>query len=534
MRSSKTANDEGRAQFRPEHLHRNLSEGLRRRLRMALFIQQFLVCASTLLLALSCARVEPAANNSNRAAVAPDAPLLSAAEPITLSPEDQTEDALNNVRRADESARAGGGGVPQLTPAEHMRRAAIYHANRAFEEARTHWRTLIERYPADGNVPAAHFGIGRTLFQERRYEEALPVFQQLGERYSATPAGRDGFYYVAATLLRLNRPGDAAARYSEYVERFPNGERIENAYLNIIDSLREAGRPNDALPWIDRTRTRFKGTASDVAALFARLRMAVALREWDSAVRTSDELSRMTLPKASNTTPPEVAYLRAFSLEMAGRKEEAVKAYLDIADSAGSYYGWMANARLQKLGGEAKSKAEAREARVAAEVKRSAGDFPAPYADALVRAAKQQKLDPRFVLSIMRQESSYKPRAKSAAGARGLLQMTPDQAAKYAPSVKLQNVSEDDLFKPEINIPLAGAYLAELFRMFPDLPEAVAASYNGGEDNVARWVVRAVHKDPGIFTSEVGFFESKDYVNRVMANYRAYKILYTEDLKPRR
>lgn len=503
---------------------------------MALFIQQFLVCTASLVLALSCARVEPAANNNTSQAAAgpPDAPLLSAAEPITLSPEDQTEDALNNVRRADESGRAGGGAVPQLTPAEHMRRAAIYHSNRAFEEARAHWRALIERHPTDGNVPAAHFGIGRTLFQERRYEEALPVFQQLGERYPTTVGGRDGFYYVAATLLRLNRTGDAAARYSEYVERFPNGERIENAYLNIIDSLREAGRPDDALPWIDRTRTRFRGTASDVAALFARLRMAVALRDWTAAVRTSDELSRMTLPKASNTTPTEVAYLRAFSLEMSGQKEQAVKAYLGIADSAGSYYGWMANARLQKLGDEAKAAAAARDARVAAEVRRSAGDFPAPFADALVRASKQQKLDPRFVLSIMRQESGYRPRAKSPAGARGLLQMTPDQAAKYAPTVKLQNVSEEDLFKPDVNILLGTAYLGELQRMFPNLLEAIAASYNGGEDNVARWVVRAVHKDPGVFTSEVGFNESKDYVNRVMANYRAYKILYTEDLKPRR
>jgi soluble lytic murein transglycosylase len=502
---------------------------------MALFIQQLLIGAASLLLALSCARVEPAATNAdNAAAASPDAPLLSAAEPITLSPEDQTEDALNNIRRADESARAGGSGVPQLTPAEHMRRAAIYHSNRAFEEARAHWRALIGRYPTDGNIPAAHFGIGRTLFQERRYEEALPVFQQLGERYATTPGGRDGFYYVAATLLRLNRPGDAAARYAEYVERFPNGERVENAYLNIIDSLREAGRPDDALPWIERTRTRFRGTASDVAALFARLRMAVALRDWDSAVRTSDELSRMTLPKASNTTPTEVAYLRAFSLEMSGQKEQAVRAYMGITDSAGSYYGWMANARLQKLGDEAKAAAAAREARVAAEVKRSAGDFPAPFADSLVRASKQQKLDPRFVLSVMRQESGYRPRAKSPAGARGLLQMTPDQAAKYAPTVRLQHVSEEDLFKPEVNILLGTAYLGELQRMFPNLPEAIAASYNGGEDNVARWVVRAVHKDPGIFTSEVGFNESKDYVNRVMANYRAYKILYTEDLKPRR
>jgi soluble lytic murein transglycosylase len=504
---------------------------------MALLIQQILLCSAALLLALSCARTGPAAYNANSNGVlagSPDAPSLSEAEPFALAPEDQTEDALNTVRRADDAGRAGGGTVPQLTPTEHMRRAAIYQANRAFEEARSHWRALIERYPTDANVPAAHFGIGRTLFQERRYEEALPVFQQLGDRYPQAVAGRDGFYYVAATLLRLNRPGDAAARYNEYVERFPNGERIENAYLNIIDSLREAGRPNEALPWIDRTRARFKGTATDVAALFARLRMAVALGDWDAALRAGDELSRQTLPKASNTTQPEVAYLRAYSLEMAGRKDEAVKAYTGIADSAGSYYGWMANARLQKLGGAAKAAAAAREARVAADVRRAAGDFPAPFADVLVRASKQQKIDPRFVLSIMRQESGYRPQAKSPAGARGLLQMTPDQAAKYAPSVRLQNVSEDDLFKPDVNILLGTAYLGELHRMFPDLPEAIAASYNGGEDNVARWVVRAVHKDPGVFTSEVGFNESKDYVNKVMANYRAYKILYTEDLKPRR
>ena len=502
---------------------------------MALFIQHALVCAASLVLALSCARVEPAPDGAAPGAASPEsAPLLSAAEPVVLAPEDQTEEALAVVRRADETGRGASGAAPQLTPSEHMRRAAVYHANRAFEEARTHWRALIERHPSDGNVPAAHFGIGRTLFQERRYEEALPVFQRLGDTYQSTPAGRDGFYYVAATLLRLSRMGEAAARYAVYTERFPNGERIENAYLNIIDSLREAGRPDEALPWIDRTRARFRGTATDVAALFARLRLEVARGDWAAALRASDELGRMTLPKASNTTPSEVAYLRAFSLEMSGQKEQAARAYQGIADGTGSYYGWMANARLQKMGGEAKAAATAREARVAAEVRRAAGDFPAPFAEALLRAAKQQKVDPRFMLSIMKQESGFKPRAKSPAGARGLLQMTPDQAAKYAPAVKLQGVSEEDLFKPEVNILLAAAYLAELQRMFPDLPEAVAASYNGGEDNVARWVVRARHKDPGVFTSEVGFNESKDYVNRVMANYRAYKILYNEDLKPRR
>jgi soluble lytic murein transglycosylase len=502
---------------------------------MAFITQQILVCAAALLLSLSCARVNNTGGVNGNQPTNYEAPAeFEAAAPVVLSPEDQTDEALAATRSADASGRAPDGGLPQLTPLEHMRRAAIYQANRAFDEARAHWRTLIARYPTDPNVPAAYFGIGRTLFQERRYEEALPVFQKLGDTYPTTPAGRDGFYYVAATLLRLNRPGEAAARYAEYTERFPNGERIDNAYLNIIDSLREAGRSDDALPWIDRTRARFKGTATETNAVFARLRLDIARSDWPSALRTCDELSRMTLQRGVNTTAPEIAYLRAFSLEMSGQKEQAIKAYEGIADGAGSYYGWVADNRLKELGGAAKSAATAREARVAADVRRAAGDFPAPFRDSVLRASKQLGVDPRLVLSIMRQESGFNPRAKSPAGARGLLQMTPDMAAKYAPLAHLSKVSEDDLYRPDINVLVGTAYLSQLNKMFPDLPEAVAASYNGGEDNVARWVARNKQKDPGTFTAEVGFNESKDYVLKVMSNYRAYKILYTEDLKPRR
>ncbi|HYH86145.1 MAG TPA: transglycosylase SLT domain-containing protein [Pyrinomonadaceae bacterium] len=496
---------------------------------MALLIQQAAASIVALMLALSCARVDDARSANS----APAAPFLSA-EPVVLSAEDQTEDALALTRRSDSAGRGADSQLPKLTPQEHMRRAAIYHVNRAFEEARAHWRTLIERYPDDPNVPAAHFGIGRTLYQERRYAESLPVFQKLGETYPGTLAGRDGFYYVAAALLRVDRAGDAAARYIEYTERYPNGERIENAYSNAIDSLREAGRPDEAIKWIELTRARFRGKDAETSAVFARLRLDVARSDWPSALRTGDELSRMSLTRAVNTTSAEVAYLRAFSLEQSGRKDEAIKAYQGIGDGAGAYFGWLATSRLHKLGAAAKASASIRENRVAAEVRRAAGEFPAPFRDSVVRASKQQKIDPRFVLSIMRQESGFKASAKSGAGARGLLQMTPDMAVKYAPSVKLSNVREEDLYKPDINILVGSAYLSELHRMFPDLPEAVAASYNGGEDNVARWVVRAVHKDPGLFTAEVGFTETKDYVNKVMANYRAYKILYTEDLKLRR
>ena len=97
----------------------------------------------------------------------------------------------------------------------------------------------------------------------------------------------------------------------------------------------------------------------------------------------------------------------------------------------------------------------------------------------------------------------------------------------------LNGVRESQLYQPETSILLGSEYLAELFRMFPNQPEAVAASYNGGEDNVARWIKRARHKDAGVFTAEIGFEETKGYVQKVMAYYRAYQQLYTAGLTPK-
>ncbi len=485
-------------------------------------------CAPLALSTSSCVRVENTAAGNNSNAIAAS---VAAADVIVLSPDDSGDDALSVMRRLDRAGRSGDGQLPQLSADEHMRRASVYHANRAFKEARDHWQAVIARFPEDEKMPAALFGMGRSLFQERRYEEALPYFERL-ENYTQTEAGRDGYYYVAATKLRLGRAGEAVARYAEYVDRFPEGERVEAAYLNVIDSLREAGRPAEAIPWVERTQRKFPNTPTAANALFARLRLEVAGGDWLAAAKTSDELSRVSLNREVNTTRAELAYLRAYSLERSGHKAGAVRAYQMIADTPSSYYGWLATERLRALGD--KAGADEREARVRADIQKRASEFPAPNREALLRSTAGRSVDPRLLLAIMKQESQFNPQAKSGAGARGLMQFTPDTAAKYVKPAGLNQVTENDLFRPDVSIALAGAYIQELLGMFPGLPEAVAASYNGGEDNVARWIKRKGHDDPGVFTAEVGFTESKDYVVRVMANYRAYKLLYTEDLRPRR
>jgi soluble lytic murein transglycosylase len=448
-----------------------------------------------------------------------------------VSKQASSDASLAAVRRQDREARNAKGVITRLAPEEHLRRAAIYHANRAFDEAREHWQALINYYPGDPRVAEALLGIGRSYFQGRHYPESYSAYDRLARNYASTKEGREGLNFSAAALLRMGKPSEAADRYIEYINRFPDGERIETAHLNAIDTLREAGRIQEASAWITRTRQRFVGTATETNALFAQLRLEISESNWKRAIASADELSRRSFSKAVATSPTEVAYLKAYSLERSGRDNEAFAAYLAVPGGIDSYYGWLATDRLINMADSKQRLLLAERTNQNLTQAASAVDrYPAPYRQVILSSARTRKLDPRFILALIRQESVFRPLAKSPAGARGLLQLTMDAALKYASNAGMNDVQESQLYQPETSIRLGSEYLLELSAMFPNLLEAVAASYNGGEDNVARWVRRAKQKDPGVFTSEVGFDETKAYVQKVMNNYRVYKQLYTPDL----
>ena len=134
--------------------------------------------------------------------------LLTAFGGATLSSptrgQSATDASLNSVRMSDRADRAAK--VPaQLPAAEHMRRAAIYMANRAFAAAREHWQAVVDNYPDDPNMPGALFGIARSYYQERRYEEARQMYERVAGGYPDTKEGREGSNFAASSLLRMGR-----------------------------------------------------------------------------------------------------------------------------------------------------------------------------------------------------------------------------------------------------------------------------------------------------------------------------------------
>jgi soluble lytic murein transglycosylase-like protein/outer membrane protein assembly factor BamD (BamD/ComL family) len=431
---------------------------------------------------------------------------------------------LNRVTEQDKTSRDAQGKLLTLSAAEHQYRADVYMSNRHFPEAREHWQKIIDNYPTDAVVmPKTLFGIARSYMWERQYEKAVFWFDKLTADYLNTKDGREGLAFKGASYVRMNKNIDAARVYEQYITMFPTGEKIESAYLNLIDALRESGKYDEANGWVDKTSQRFAGMPIETNALQSRLRMEIFRQNWANAIAAADRLRLSNDFQGSMTSLDEVNYLRALALEKLNRKAEAISVYSSIPDSFSSYYSGLATERLKILSPQFVRKT----ASVSPNLTK---DYPAPYQAELIRYAKSRDVDPRFVLAIMKQESTFRANAKSPAAARGLLQLVFDTAMKYNKKAGFPNMQADDLYNPATNIAIGSLYIADLKSQFNGMYEAIAASYNGGEDNAARWLKRSNPKDAGVFSAEIGFAETKAYVFKVMNNYRVYRELYTEDL----
>lgn len=158
--------------------------------------------------------------------------------------------------------------------------------------------------------------------------------------------------------------------------------------------------------------------------------------------------------------------------------------------------------------------------------------YPAPYRDSLNHHTEARGVDPRLILALARQESRFNPSVKSHAAARGLLQFISETSMKLARDEGIKDFELDDVYEPDTAIRLASRYVADLFKLFPNNEYAVTVSYNTGEINAERWIFRSQSNDVEKFIAEVAIPETKDYVGKVINNYRAYQTLYTRDLKP--
>lgn len=149
--------------------------------------------------------------------------------------------------------------------------------------------------------------------------------------------------------------------------------------------------------------------------------------------------------------------------------------------------------------------------------------FPLAHRQSFHGAAREHNLDVNWVYALARQESAFKPDARSHKGAFGLLQLLPATARETAQQAGLSFNGITTLLDPEANIRLGSAHLSDLLKRFDNNRILATAAYNAGEFRVSQWIDEETRElDSDIWVETMPYHETRQYVRNIMA----YTVIY--------
>jgi peptidoglycan lytic transglycosylase len=163
------------------------------------------------------------------------------------------------------------------------------------------------------------------------------------------------------------------------------------------------------------------------------------------------------------------------------------------------------------------------------EAVRELGALPLRHDDIIRQQAAEKNLDPALIAAVIYEESRFRDQT-SRAGARGLMQITPETAdaiAKHSGGVRFK---QSDLAEPQINISYGSYYLRLLLDHYGGNETLAIAAYNAGIGNVDRWVSDAGGADEFDHAEDIPFPETRAYVENVMDRREDYRNNYAKDL----
>ncbi len=149
--------------------------------------------------------------------------------------------------------------------------------------------------------------------------------------------------------------------------------------------------------------------------------------------------------------------------------------------------------------------------------------LPLRHEDIIRQQAQEKNVDAALIAAVIYAESKFND-AESAAGARGLMQITPE-AAKFIEKQSGGTTFElEDLSNPEINIRYGTFLLKELLERYEGDEAAALAAYNAGPGNADKW------GGSGLSVANIPFPETRAYVEEVLEKRDEYRQKYAKEL----
>lgn len=138
--------------------------------------------------------------------------------------------------------------------------------------------------------------------------------------------------------------------------------------------------------------------------------------------------------------------------------------------------------------------------------------------------------NPDLVLAVSRQESAFKPTARSPAGALGIMQLMPNTAREMAREMRVRFRLRLLTASPAYNVRLGSHYLEHLITKYDGDYVLALAAYDAGDTNVAKWIgAWGNPRRPGVNVLDwielIPFAETRNYIERVMESLEVYRTL---------
>jgi soluble lytic murein transglycosylase len=392
-----------------------------------------------------------------------------------------------------------------------------YERANNLEQAALTWESIADTYPGSDLVPQALFWAGIARYREATYSQALVTFQRdlqlstspddqarayfwigktqqiLGDNNAAQSAWQQAssldptdYYSLRSQDMLLKRPAFSPPLATNYNLDLAMERSLAESWLRVTFNL---------------PITTDLGSAG---SLLSDARLVRGTELWNLGLQDEARLEFEDLRTSLQNNPADTYRLANYMLNL-GLYRPAITAMRQVLTLAGM------NTQTQTL---------------AAPAYFNHVRYGLYYQDLIRPVAQQTGFDPLFLFSVIRQESLFEGFVRSSAGARGLMQITPDTGQLIATNLGWPpDYASDDLYRPLISVGLGATYLEQQRVSFNgDLFTALAA-YNAGPSAAPIWS-NLSGPDPDLFLEVIRISQTSDYIRSIYEIYSMYRTLY--------
>jgi soluble lytic murein transglycosylase-like protein len=385
------------------------------------------------------------------------------------------------------------------------------------------YRRLMSQHPSDPRSDTGSYKIGYMAWDERRCEEAI---DELSRHIATWPTSKhldEALWFKATCLYAMGRVDDARQGWRRLQETRGRSSLVPGAAYWLARTEADADTRKASLAAVIRRfpTSGYAWFAAERTGMRFPTQAPAERPEWPSSLGTRTDVRRADLLLAAGFPDWAIEELGEVRTDVKSREGKLALAHALI--EAGDYRGAKKLAAPYCVSPWKTGDALAQQACT-----------PRPEHEVVSSMAGRYGLEPLLPYGIMTSESALDPSVTSVAGARGLMQLMPIEAARVHDGLYGWEFSADDLYLAPYNASLGTSELGQKAVALEGLLKgtslpAVIASYNGGEEAVRRWREawpddRAPEADE--WSEWIGYTETRRYVKGVLGHVMRYRWVY--------